>query len=168
MNQARSLTKKLIAAFPDYGKAPPDYLVALTECLTWLSPDEMAALAHPRTGLATVCKYLPTPADVHEFLRNREAKANQFKPAPTNYPRLGTADAIPDPRPPTLEERKTAVMRALGYDPQRKSVPRRDLVRPTDDDVAKVCANLKTAPRPISPHLRAKLEAEGWPHIPLA
>jgi hypothetical protein len=166
LDAARRTTKRLIAGFPDYGKAPPDYLVALTECLVHLTPQEHAAVNDPRTGLATVCKYLPTPGDVHEFLRNREAKENQFKPAATSYSYLGPADAIPDPRPPTLEERKAVVMRALGYDPQRKTVPKRDLVRPTDDEVGKVAAGLKTPAKPISPQLRAKLEAEGWPFIP--
>lgn len=168
MKAAAEAVKAILRSRPDYGKEPPEYTIGLAETLSYLTDDELRWIMHPREGLATVCKYLPTAADVHEFLRNREAKENQFKPALTSYSYLGPADAIPDPRPPTLEERKAVVMRALGYDPQRKTMPKRDLVRPTDDEVGKVAAGIKTPAKPISPQLRAKLEAEGWPYIPVA
>jgi hypothetical protein len=164
LEAARRTTKRLIAGFPDYGKAPPDYLVALTECLAHLTPQEHAAVNDPRTGLATVCKYLPTPGDVHEFLRNREAKENQFKPAATSYPRLGTADGVPDPRPPTLEERRAVVMRALGYDPQRKhsKPPRGPLVPPTAADFEDVRSKAKTPDAPLSEPFKAWLRVSGY------
>lgn len=79
---AKRATKRLMSSFPDYGKAPPDYMVALMECLTWLSPEEMGWVMDPRNGLATTTKFLPTPGDVHEFLRAKRERAEQFKPIP--------------------------------------------------------------------------------------
>jgi hypothetical protein len=114
--------------------------------------------------LHTVCKFLPTAADVHEFLRVRRAKAEQFKPAHTPYHRL-----VEEPGPWDCEtdaERKARVVRELlGYNPQDRGKPeKRDLVPPTAEDLANL--KLKTPPAPITKELRAKLEAEGWPFIP--
>lgn len=123
------------------------------ECLTWLSPEEMGWVMDPRNGLATVCKYLPTPGDVHEFLRDKKARAEQFKSHPTSgYKRL--MDETPDPRPPTLEERKAVVLRELGYDPQQRTSPKRDLVPPTSADLDGVVKGLKTTAAPPSDELR--------------
>lgn len=128
-------------------------MAALTECLAHLTADELAAVNDPRNGLATTTKFLPTPGDVHEFLRDRRAKAEQFRSHPTSgYKRL--MDETPDPRPPTLEERKAVVLRELGYDPQQRTSPKRVLVEPTAAEVEVTIANLKTPSEPISNELR--------------
>lgn len=153
---AKTATKRIMSCFPDYGKAPPDYMVALMDCLTWLSPEELAWVTDPRNGLTTVCKFLPTPGDVHEFIRAKREKAEQFRSHPTSgYKRL--MDEAPDPRPPTLEERKAVVLRGLGYDPQQRTSPKRELMEPTAAEVEFTIANLKTPSEPISDELRQLL-----------
>jgi hypothetical protein len=118
---AKRATKRIMSAFPDYGKAPPDYMVALMECLTWLSPQEMGWIMDPRNGLVTVCKFLPTPGDVHEFIREKHAKAEQFKSHPTSgYTKF---EPLPDkPEPVVDAERKKKVVRELlGYNPSDRN-----------------------------------------------
>lgn len=125
-----------------------------------------------RTGLATVCKFLPTPADIHGFLKaKREAEAVSFRnPKPTGAYAFTRPDFDADkPLPQTEKERRAAVVRqALGYNPAdkaREAAVKRTLTEPTAEDIA----NLKTAKATkcdATPYLIAQLEAEGWPFIP--
>lgn len=155
----------LLKARPENGKEDPDYIVAMVESLSWLTPEEHGWLTHPRTGLQTVCKFLPTPADVHEFLRERRAKLEAVLPAATTYRRLNE-ETGPWDQETDYERKKRVVRELLGYDPDRRQPPRREPVVPTEDELRNL--KLKTSPAPPSRYLIAKLEADGWPFIPMA
>lgn len=152
--------KKILSAYPDYGKAPPDYIVGFIEAVSYLPPDDIAALTHPTEGLVTRCQYLPTIADVHNLLRERKAKAEQFKTfPPKNLFKYDRDD--PDYQEPDYARRRRVVRECLGYNPGDTSAPKRELTLPHDDEVRSL--RLKTPAAPITPQLRALLEREGWP-----
>lgn len=66
--------KRILSAYPDYGRAPPEYLLTFTELLSTFDDETLAALCDLRTGLATRTAYLPTIADIDKFLRARRAE----------------------------------------------------------------------------------------------
>lgn len=105
----------------------------MAECLSGLTPEEFAVVTNPATGIATVSRFLPSVADVHEFLRNERARHEQFKPH-THYKVLESFDV----EQPPLERRKKVVMEALGHNPQdRKSKPMEpEYAMPINPDVA--------------------------------
>lgn len=155
----------LLAARPDTGREEPDYLAAMVKTLSWLTPEEHAWLTHPREGLHTLCKFLPTPADVHEFLRARRARLEAVQPAPTTYRRLAAEESGPWDQETDYERKRRVVREALGYNPEKADiVAKRTLTAPTDEEVRNL--RLKTPAGPISSQLKAKLESEGWPFIP--
>lgn len=51
-------------AYPDYGKAPPEYIVSLTELLASYPETVIWKLADLRSGVASRTTWLPTIADV--------------------------------------------------------------------------------------------------------
>lgn len=152
---------------PDFGKESPDYAVGLTETLSYLTDEELAWVTSPRDGLATVCKYLPTAADIHEFIRNKRAKLEEFKPAHTTYKRL-TEERGPWDMEADYQRKARVVRELLGYNPspaaQQTEQARRVLVPPTAEDLRNL--KLKTPASGPSPYLLAQLEAEGWPFLP--
>jgi hypothetical protein len=77
MDTAGKVAKKILSAYPDYGKAPPEYIFNFAEALSYLTEDEMAIVTNPRNGVASRCQFLPTIADVHALLREHKAKAEQ-------------------------------------------------------------------------------------------
>lgn len=81
MRRAAEALKILLVGRPDYGKESPSYTAGITDTLAWLSDQELAWLTDPREGLHTVCQFLPTPADVHGFLKAKRIKEDQFTPA---------------------------------------------------------------------------------------
>jgi hypothetical protein len=87
MDAGRRAAKKILASFPDYGKAPPEYVVNLAESLSHLSEEDLAVVLHPVTGVASKTKFLPTFADISALLQEHRAKQDQFKPH-TTYKRL--------------------------------------------------------------------------------
>lgn len=161
LDAGRKAAKKIFSTYPDYGKAPPEYIIAFAEALSHLNEEEIAAVLHPRTGITSRCQYLPTVADIHALLREREEKAQQFKPAPTSYHRLNDQKGPWDQE--TDYERKARVVRELlGYNPQDRGKPQpRDLVPPSAEDIANL--KLKTPPAPPSPYLINLLKQQGYP-----
>jgi hypothetical protein len=115
--------------------------------------------------LHTVCKFLPTPADVHEFLRARREKATQFQPTPTHYKRLNEEKGPWDQE--TDFERKARVVRELlGYNPSpaaKQLDPKRELVPPSAEDLANL--KLTTPPAAPSVHLIKLLREQGYPNL---
>lgn len=87
MDTARKAAKKILTSYPDYGKAPSEYGVNLTEYLSYLNDDEMAVVMHPKHGITAKTSYLPTNADIQALLREHEAKQQQFK-SHTHYQRF--------------------------------------------------------------------------------
>lgn len=127
-----------------------------------MSDTELAWLADRNTGLATVCKYLPSVADIHEFIRAKRAKAEQFKPAHTAYRKL-TQERGPWEAETDVERKKQVVKELLGYNPMKEAdAPKRELVNPTAAEVEAVASSLKSEKRPISREFRALLEEQGW------
>lgn len=166
MEAGKRAAKKIISSFPDYGKAPPEYVVNLAESLSYLNDEELAVVLHPLNGVAARTKFLPTFADISAVLVENRAKQEQFKPAHTQYKRLTEEQGAWEKE--TDYERKARVVRELlGYNPSHKAQqlePKRELVPPTAEDLRNL--KLKTPSGPISRQLREKLEADGWPFIP--
>jgi hypothetical protein len=162
MDTARKAAKKILSAYPDYGKAPPEYIVNFAEALSYLSEAEIAAVTDPRNGVASRCQYLPTIADIHALLRERRERAEQFKPAPTAYHRLKD-ETGPWDRETDFERKARVVKELLGYNPgpsARKTESKRDLVPPAAEDLANL--KLKTPPAPPSPYLINLLKQQGY------
>lgn len=91
-----------MTSYPDYGKAPPEYGVNLTEYLSYLNDDEIAIVMHPKHGITARSTYLPTNADIQALLREHEEKRTQFQ-SRTTYQRFKSVcdpkDAVPDRTP---------------------------------------------------------------------
>lgn len=161
MELARNAAKKILAAYPDYGKAPPEYIVNFIEALSHLSAEEVQVLSHPTTGLAARCKYLPTIADAMDILNEHRAKAEQFTPAHTTYRRFRDEDDSDAPwnKETDVERKKRVVAELLGYSPGHPShQPKRVLVPATADDLREL--KLKTPPAPPTPQLLALLREQ--------
>lgn len=141
MSRGRKLAARILSNYPDYGKAPPEYLLTLSETLASLTTSEMVWLCDANDGLATVCKYLPTTADIHDFLKAKRAKAEQFKPAHTHYRKLNE-DHGPWEAETDFERKKRIVRELLGYDPMKQTkAPLRDLA---GKEIPKDAGQLKT------------------------
>lgn len=163
---ATNSLETLLRARPDTGKESPEYLAEMVKSLSWLTPEEHGWLTHPREGLHTTLKFLPTPADVHEFLREKRARLEAVKPAPTTYRRLAE-EAGPWDQETDFERKKRVVRECLGYNPDERGAPaKRNLVPPTEEEVRNL--KLKTPPAPPSRYLIEQLQRDGWPFIPQA
>lgn len=155
----------LLKGRPDTERESPQYLAEMVEVLAHLTDEEISWLTHPREGLHTVCKYLPTPADVHEFIRKKRAKADQFKPAPTSWHKFTDDPAAPWNRETDYELKKRVVRESLGYDPNNRETPvKRVLTPPCAADFESL--TLKTPAAPPSRYLIELLERDGWPFLP--
>lgn len=165
MDTARKAAKKILGAYPDYGKAPPEYIVNFAESLSYLTAEEIAAVADPRNGVASRCQFLPTIADIHALLKERKEKADQFKPAHTNYRRLGE-DKGPWDEETDYERKRRVVMECLGYNPDERGAPaaKRIFTAPTAEDMRNL--KLKTPAAGPSPQLIQLLKEQEWPFIP--
>lgn len=150
--------------YPDYGKTSQSYVDGVIETMAWCSPAELAELMHPRTGIAAQCKFLPTAADIHGFLRDRrdaEAKREATYSPHTTWKRL---EREADVREPDVARRVRYVLEKLGYDPRaRVSASRRHKPEPQfADDLPKDSTQLKTPPRPPSQELLAQVAQKDW------
>jgi hypothetical protein len=157
--------KLLLKGRPDTGVENPKYLGEMVECLAWLSPEELGWLVDPRTGLQTALKYLPTPADVHEFLRERRARIEQFRPTPAAWRKIEDDPDAPWNRETDVERKKRLVRELLGYDPDKGGAfGKRTLTPAAAEDIGNL--RLKTPAAPPTPQLIARLEADGYPFVP--
>lgn len=163
---ATASLEALLRARPDTGREAPEYLAEMVKSLSWLTPEEHGWLTHPRDGLHTVCKFLPTPADVHEFLRAKRARLEAVQPTPTTYRRLNGTAPGPWDAETDYERKRRVVQECLGYNPDDRGHPagKRIFTPPSVEETGNL--KLKTPSAPITPQLVAVLEAEGWPFIP--
>lgn len=99
MEAGRKAAKKILSGFPDYGKAPPEYVVNLAESLSYLNHEELAVILHPINGVLARTKFLPTFADISAVLVEHRNRQEQFTPAHTSYKRFE-----PAPEPPVKVE----------------------------------------------------------------
>lgn len=54
----------ILSCYPDYGKAPPEYAVNITDVLASFPEWAMVKLCNLREGIPAKCKFLPTVADI--------------------------------------------------------------------------------------------------------
>lgn len=161
--QASDLARRILGGYPDYGKAPPEYLLSITEYLAYLPAEDQEALAHPVSGIASKCTFLPTKAQMAEFLADRHKRTNT-RATGYRYLKPGEEDEIDIP---PAERRKAQVLRELGYDPsisREVRQPRRPLDPGIIDAIQEgswSSSSLKTPPGPITPELRALLIEQG-------
>ncbi len=139
-------------------------MLSVTEFLAFRDADEQEALANPLTGIATKCKFLPTIADMNEFLDERAKRLNTRA---TSY-RYFKPDALIDM--PIEERRKAQVLSELGYDPSKQRKIKREPLEPAIIDAIEEgswsSTNLKTPAKPASAELKALLMQQGyepWP-----
>lgn len=167
LREARQALAILLKGRLETDRENPKYLAEMVEVLSHLTDEELSWLTDPREGLQTVCKFLPNPADVHGFIREKRAKADQFRPAATSWHRIGDDDpAAPWNRETDYERKRRVVVEALGYDPARSQAPvKRNLVPPVAADVEAL--TIRTPPAPPSGYLIDLLRRDGWPYLPL-
>lgn len=164
MDLARTAAKRILSAYPDYGKAPPEYIINFAEALSYLTESEIEVVLDIRSGVVSRCQFLPTIADVHELLREHEKGQAQFARTDSGYTRFGQ-DFGPWDDETDYERKRRVVREALGYNPGEKGrIEKRELVPPTAEDLKNL--KLKTPAAPASKYLIALLKADGWPFIP--
>lgn len=162
---AKTALSNLMKGRPDTNAENPKYLAEMVESLAHLTDQELAWLTSPRDGLHTVCKFLPTPADVHQFLREKREKLEQFKPAATSWRKIEDNPEAPWNRETDAERKRRLVLEVLGYDPDNRGHQQKPaLTEPSDADVKNL--KLTTPTKPISKELRENLQAQGWTFIP--
>lgn len=165
MAAAAAAAKRILGSYPDFGKAPAGYGMMFTDALAYLTEEELAVVMHPRTGITSVCEFLPSVGDVHALLRDHKERQEKFRPAATSYRRLKDIEPGPWDRETDYERKRRVVRELLGYDPDAANAPtKRSLVPPTAEDLASL--KLKSPAKPITQRLYSKLKAEGWPHLP--
>lgn len=162
VTKATRIAEKILSAYPDYGKAPDGYLLSVTEFIAYQIPEVQEALAHPLTGIATKCKYLPTIADLKQFIDDRAKRLNT-RATGYRYFRRGEGDPLDIP---DAERRKAQVLAELGYDPSGPKVEKRTPIEPAILDAIEEGSwssdHLKTPARPASPELKALLIEQGY------
>lgn len=70
----RDAAKAILSRYPDYGKAPPEYLAGMAELLASFPTDVIATMTDRRIGISAQHKFLPTQADVIEFAAKLQEK----------------------------------------------------------------------------------------------
>lgn len=132
--------RNVLRCYPDYGKAPPEYVASLMAVLETFPLEVIEELGNIRRGLPAKCKWLPVPADIVEMgeaiIKAKEPTEEQrrFKDlAARVQARLEGRPAINGPSPEwEMEKRKAVVIAELGYDPAkgRPEPPPRWLTHP--------------------------------------
>lgn len=67
LKRGRDAAKAILSRYPDYGKAPPEYLAGMSELLSTFPEDILRTMTDARIGISARHKFLPTQADVIEF-----------------------------------------------------------------------------------------------------
>jgi len=88
----------------------------LSEAIAYLDDKETGWVMDPRDGLATTTKFLPTVADLHEFLRKRREREEQFVPKHSHLPRFTPqVDRVPEPKVYGAVDPYPALTAEFGY-----------------------------------------------------
>lgn len=70
--------QKILSCYPDYGKLPPEYAVNLVDLLATYPEEMLVKLCDLRTGIVSICKFPPVPADIVAFCEAAD-RAELFK-----------------------------------------------------------------------------------------
>lgn len=79
--EAERVARKMLSAYPDYGKAGAEYLLSVTELLAEYPQDIQERIANHRTGVPSLTQFLPTAKDIIVFadqLMARKATADHY------------------------------------------------------------------------------------------
>lgn len=135
----------LLKGRPDSDREDERYLSGMIEMLSYLTDEEMAWTTDPREGVHTRCKFLPTPADVHELIREKRARLDAVRLPKSTWKTFEPDFDSDKPLPESERERRAKVVfQALGYNPverRKDKTFKRELTEPTAEDIA----NLKVA-----------------------
>jgi hypothetical protein len=63
-SEAKKAAQMILSCYPDYGKAPPEYIVNLIDVLSTYPSHVLVRLVDLRTGIVAKSSYLPAIADV--------------------------------------------------------------------------------------------------------
>lgn len=92
--------KAIVTRYPEYGKAPPEYLAGLAKLLATYPDDVLATMADIRIGVSARCKFLPTPAEIVEFgerIEDRRAALKDVRNGRVPEPIGNGGKAVPFP-----------------------------------------------------------------------
>jgi hypothetical protein len=78
--EATKAAEKLLSSYPDYGKAPKGYLIAIAEILAELSEEALAAVMDSKNGVRARHSFLPTVADIVKVAEEYIKKRYEFRP----------------------------------------------------------------------------------------
>lgn len=87
--------------YPEYGKAPPEYLAGLAKLLATYPDSVLKTMTDIRLGVTARYKFLPTPADIVEFgeqLEQRWEAMRDIRQGRIPEPIGSTRKAMPFPR----------------------------------------------------------------------
>jgi hypothetical protein len=90
LKTGRDAAKAILSRYPDYGKAPPEYLASIADLLSSFPDAMLKSLCDKHIGIAARCKYLPTHADFVEYADNWQERQHNL----SRDPRAGR---IPEP-----------------------------------------------------------------------
>lgn len=62
--EATKAAQMILSCYPDFGKAPPEYIVNLIDLLSTYPSGILVKLCDLRTGVVSQCSFLPTIADI--------------------------------------------------------------------------------------------------------
>lgn len=82
LSKGREAAEKILRRYPDYEKSPAAYKAALVEAIAGCADPVIAAMLDLRTGLSAKCRYLPTVADVMDFVGDYEKRHTFIAPRP--------------------------------------------------------------------------------------
>ena len=71
--------ERIFKGRPEIRTENDNYLAGLTETLKALTPQELEWVSDIRDGIQTRCKFLPTPADIFELIREKVAARDKIK-----------------------------------------------------------------------------------------
>jgi len=188
LENGKKAAKRIFACYPDYAKAPAEYLATVTELLAGYPDWLLLRLADTRNGIASRSSWLPTVADITKLAdqwldeeakrralpKERRAVLVEPRKRAEPFPKLWEALGHEKLAGRNFEELSEAAKRLavngrheaeLYLDERDKArAPRVGVVgrsEPTSEDFDALSASLKTPAAPMSKELRAKLEREG-------
>lgn len=79
IKKARNFAQQILQRYPDYGKAPDTYVLAIVEVLTTFPERVQAEIADIRHGISARSTFLPTVADIVKLGGEIEARMERYR-----------------------------------------------------------------------------------------